>query len=150
MKRIALIIGGLLIYGISFSQVKEAPVAVPVPEPSPTPIAPYRQFTDAGNIIFISGQIAIDPKTNNIIKSDFRSEVDQVMKNLQSVIESAGVPFNNVLKCTVYLTDMKLFEEFNEIYRTYFEEGRWPARETVQVVALPKGARIEISAIVMR
>jgi 2-iminobutanoate/2-iminopropanoate deaminase len=113
---------------------------------SPKPIGPYSKAKMAQGFLFISGQIAIDPVTKELLKSDFRQEVTQVMNNLNAILKENGLSFNQIAKCTVYLTDMNNYSIFNEVYASFFD-GNFPAREVVQVVKLPKNARVEISAI---
>ena len=117
-----------------------------VDETSPKPIGPYSKAKLAQGFLFISGQIGIDPITKELIKSDFRQEVTQVMNNLNTILQENGLSFIHIVKCTVYLTDMNDYAVMNEVYASYFK-GNFPAREAVQVVKLPKNARIEISAI---
>ena len=113
---------------------------------SPKPIGPYSKARMAQGFLFISGQIGIDPITKELIKSDFRQEVTQVMNNLKIILQENGLSFSQIVKCTVYLTDMNNYAVMNEVYASFFQ-GNFPAREAVQVVKLPKNARIEISAI---
>jgi 2-iminobutanoate/2-iminopropanoate deaminase len=114
---------------------------------APKPIGPYSKAKMAQGFLFISGQIALDPVKNEMIKSDFRQEVTQVMNNLNSVLKENGMSFVQLVKCTVYLTDMLNYTVFNEVYAGFFPDNNFPAREVVQVVKLPKNARIEISAV---
>lgn len=114
---------------------------------APAPIGPYNQAVSFGNLLFVSGQIAIDPATGNMKTADLTEETKQVMTNLKAVLEANGMDFNNVLKSTIFLTDMGKFAEVNEIYGNYFDNETAPARETVQVAALPKGVQVEISVI---
>ncbi len=116
---------------------------------SPAPIGPYNQAVLAGDTLYISGQICIDPATGNLKKKDVREETHQVMHNLKAILVSAGMGFNHVVKTTIFITDMQQFGEINEIYGKYFE-GDFPARETVQVAALPKFVNVEISMIAVR
>lgn len=113
---------------------------------APAPIGPYNQAIQFGNLLFISGQIPIDPISGNLVKDDIQSETKQVMKNLEAILREAGMDFTNVLKTTIFLMDMGQFAQVNEIYGTYFSEQA-PARETVQVAGLPKGVNVEISMI---
>lgn len=113
---------------------------------APAPIGPYSQAVKAGNMLFISGQIAIDPQTNELNNSDLNTETHQVMKNLSAVLAAAGLDFNNVVKTTIFLSDMSLFAAVNEIYGGYFTE-QFPARETVAVKGLPRNVHVEISMI---
>ena len=97
-------------------------------------------------MLYISGQICIDPATGDLKNSDLNEETNQVMKNLQAVLAEAGMSFSNVIKSTIFLTDMKRFAEINEVYGSFFE-SEFPARETVEVAALPKFVNVEISMV---
>ncbi len=116
---------------------------------APAPIGPYNQSVLAGNLLFISGQICINPKTGELINGNIKDETTQVMKNLQAILHEAGMQFNRVVKTTIFLTDMKQFAEVNEVYGSFFN-GDYPARETVEVSALPKFMNVEISMIAMK
>lgn len=113
---------------------------------APAPIGPYNQAVKAGGFLFISGQVAINPATNNIEAKTIEEEAEQVMKNLQAILTEAGMEFNDVVKTTIFLSDMNLFGTVNEIYGRYFT-GEFPARETVAVKGLPKNVNVEISMI---
>ena len=113
---------------------------------APAPIGPYNQAVQTGNLLFISGQICIYPPTGEMKNKDLQEETHQVMHNLKAILQQAGMSFSNVVKTTIFLTDMKRFAEVNEIYGQYFE-GDFPARETVEVSALPKFVNVEISMI---
>jgi len=113
---------------------------------APPPIGPYNQAIKVGNLLFISGQVCIDPVSGNLKNKDLQEETHQVMHNLKAILQAASMSFNNVVKTTIFLTDMNRFSEVNEIYGKYFE-GDFPTRETVQVAALPKFVNIEISMI---
>lgn len=113
---------------------------------APAPIGPYNQAVKAGNMLFISGQIALHPDTNQLVKDDIVSEAHQVMQNLKHILSAAGMDFSDVVKTTIFITDMNNFSQINEVYGKYFS-GYFPARETVQVSALPKAVNVEISAI---
>lgn len=117
-------------------------------ENAPKPIGPYSQAVETNGFVFVSGQIAIDPATNNMLNGDVKAEAEQVMKNLQAIITAAGCEMSDVIKCTIFLRDMKDFAEVNAIYGNYFKENP-PARETVAVLDLPKNAKVEISAVVV-
>ena len=117
---------------------------------APQPIGPYSQAVQFGNTLYTSGQIAIDPATSHLIITSVEAEAKQVMKNLEAVLEAAEMTFENVIKTTIYLTDMADFAKVNEIYGSYFDEKTAPARETVQVSDLPKGVNVEISMIAMK
>ena len=116
---------------------------------APAPIGPYNQAVMRGNMLFISGQICIDPRTNELKNKDVKEETDQVMKNLQAILKEAGMDFTHVAKTTIFITDMNRFSEINEVYGRYFTSDP-PARETVQVSALPKFVNVEISMIAMK
>jgi len=115
---------------------------------APAPIGPYKQAVKINNMLFISGQVAMDPNNNNeLIKSSIEDETHQVMKNLSAILEEADMDFTNVVKTTIFLSDMSHFKEVNSIYGSYLEKGEEPARETVAVKTLPKEVNIEISMI---
>jgi len=113
---------------------------------APAPIGPYNQAVYAGNLLFISGQICIDPATGQLNNRTIAEETKQVMENLKAILSEAGLSFRDVVKSTIFLTDMNQFSEVNEVYGNYFTEA-FPARETVQVSALPKFVNVEISLI---
>ena len=115
---------------------------------APVPIGPYNQAIKIGNMLFISGQVAMDPSNNNqLIKSSINDETHQVMKNLSAILKEANMDFLNVVKTTIFLSDMSYFNEVNNIYGSYLKEGQEPARETVAVKTLPKEVNVEISMI---
>jgi 2-iminobutanoate/2-iminopropanoate deaminase len=116
---------------------------------APPPIGPYNQAILVNDTLYISGQICIDPATGNLKNKDVQEETHQAMHNLKTILEAAGMNFNNVVKTTIFITDMNRFGEVNEIYGKYFE-GNFPARETVQVSALPKFVNVEISMVAVR
>jgi 2-iminobutanoate/2-iminopropanoate deaminase len=113
---------------------------------APTAIGPYAQAVRYGNMLFVSGMIPIDPKTDELLTGDFDAEVTLVLENLKTVVEAGGMSLKNVLKVSVFLKDLGLFGKFNEIYGRYLGDVL-PARETIQVAKLPRDASIEISAI---
>jgi 2-iminobutanoate/2-iminopropanoate deaminase len=113
---------------------------------APAPIGPYNQAVRSGNLLFISGQICLDPATGQLKNGDLQEETHQVMNNLKAILQEAGASFSNVVKTTIFLTDMNRFSEVNEIYGKYFTDA-FPARETVQVSALPRFVNVEISMI---
>ncbi len=113
---------------------------------APAPIGPYNQAVGYGDLLYISGQICIDPATGELNNATLADETHQVMKNLKAILEAAGRDFSHVLKTTIFLTDMHQFGAVNEVYGSYFA-GEYPARETVQVSALPKFVNVEISMI---
>jgi 2-iminobutanoate/2-iminopropanoate deaminase len=113
---------------------------------APAPIGPYNQAILVKDTIYISGQVCIDPATGNLKNRDIQEETHQVMQNLKAILQEAGMTFNDVVKSTIFITDMNRFSEINEIYGKYFTDS-FPARETVQVSALPKFVNVEISMI---
>ncbi|MCX6252212.1 MAG: Rid family detoxifying hydrolase [Bacteroidetes bacterium] len=113
---------------------------------APKPIGPYSQAILSGNTLYAAGQIALDPETGKMDTLSIESEIQRVLKNLGAVLDAAGMTYGNIVKTTIYTTDLKYFKIINSIYGQYFKENP-PARETVQVVALPAKAHVEISAI---
>jgi 2-iminobutanoate/2-iminopropanoate deaminase len=116
---------------------------------APAPIGPYNQAVMIGSMLFISGQICIDPATGELKNKDIQEEIHQVMHNLKAILQAAEMDFSHVLKTSIFLTDMHQFGAVNEVYGKYFEDD-FPARETVQVSALPKFVNVEISMIAVR
>ncbi len=114
---------------------------------APAPIGPYNQAVKAGGLLFLSGQIAIDPASGEIIEGDIGEETQRVMKNIEAVLKRAGMDFDHVVKCSIFLKNMNDFPVVNEVYGRYFSEGSEPARETVEVACLPKDVNVEISVI---
>jgi 2-iminobutanoate/2-iminopropanoate deaminase len=130
---------------------------------APAPIGPYNQAIKVDNtegggpsMLFISGQVCIDPSSGELRNKDLQEETHQVMHNLKAILQQAGMDFSNVVKTTIFLTDMNRFSEMNEVYGKYFEdnlaagEAGFPARETVQVSALPKFVNVEISMVAVK
>lgn len=117
---------------------------------APVPIGPYNQATLSNNTLYISGQIPIDPKTGNLIEGDIQKETAQSMENLKAILNEADMTFDNVVKTTIFLSDMNDFAQVNAVYGNYFDEATAPARETVAVKSLPKFVNVEISAIAMK
>jgi 2-iminobutanoate/2-iminopropanoate deaminase len=113
---------------------------------APAAIGPYSQAVRAGNMVFLSGQIPLDPATGQMVTGDIRAQTERVMENLGAVLKAAGCSFKNVVRTTIYLTDLGDFAVVNETYGKRFPENP-PARATVQVAALPKGAKVEIDCI---
>ena len=113
---------------------------------APAPIGPYSQAVQKGNTLYVSGQIALDPISGELNLSSISAETELVMKNLGEVLKAANMTYENVLKCSIFLSDMKNFSEVNEIYGKYFTTNP-PARETVAVKTLPKNVNVEISCI---
>ena len=118
---------------------------------APAPIGPYNQAIHIGDMLFISGQICIDPATGKLNNQDIQEETHQVMHNLRAILEASDMSFHHVVKTTIFITDMNRFSEVNEIYGKYFDtNSTFPARETVQVSALPKFVNVEISMIAVK
>ncbi|MDR2460052.1 MAG: RidA family protein [Deltaproteobacteria bacterium] len=112
---------------------------------APAAIGPYSQALVSGNLVFVSGQLPIDPKTGEM-PADISAQVKNSLKNIQSIVEASGSSLTKVLKVSIFLTDLANFQTANEVYATFFKEP-YPARSTVQISALPKGALVEIDAI---
>lgn len=116
---------------------------------APAPIGPYNQAVLTGNMLFISGQICLNPVSGELKNKDIQEETHQVMHNLKNILQQAGMDFGHVVKTTIFITDMHQFGAVNEVYGKYFESN-FPARETVQVSALPKFVNVEISMIAVK
>jgi 2-iminobutanoate/2-iminopropanoate deaminase len=117
---------------------------------APLPIGPYNQAILKNDTLYASGQIAIHPKTNELIKGDIKAETTQVMENLAAVLNAAEMDFSHVVKCSIFISDMNDFAAINAVYGAYFNNETAPARETVQVAVLPKNVNVEISLIAVR
>lgn len=117
---------------------------------APAPIGPYNQAVLSGNTLYISGQIAFDPKTNELVLDSIAAETTRVMENLKAVLAAANMSFENVVKSTIFISDMNQFGEINSVYGTYFNTETAPARETVEVANLPKFVNVEISMIAVK
>ena len=117
---------------------------------APAPIGPYNQAVLSGNTLYTSGQIAINPETNELVLDSITNETKQVMQNLKAVLEKAGMTFENVIKSSIFISDMNNFGEINSVYGSYFNEDTAPARETVEVANLPKFVNVEISMIAVK
>lgn len=113
---------------------------------APAPIGPYNQAVQMGNMLFISGQIALDPKDGSLFVGDIAQETEIVMNNLKAILTAANMDFSNIIKTSIFLMDMGKFATVNEVYARYFTDN-FPARETVQVAGLPRGVQVEISVI---
>ena len=137
----------ILIISTGYSQATEKKVILS-PD-APKVVGPYSQAILTGNTLYISGNIAIDPETGKMDTLNMETEIRRVMTNLEAVLKEAGMTYDNVVKATVFTTDLKYYKLINNIYSEYFKEKE-PARETVQVVALPVGAHIEISCIAVK
>ena len=116
-------------------------------ENAPAPIGPYNQAVLSGNTLYTSGQIAINPKTGELVTANIEAETKQVMENIKAVLEAAGMTFENVVKTSIFIMNMGDFGAINTVYGSYFNEKTAPARETVQVACLPKNVNVEISVI---
>lgn len=119
-------------------------------ENAPKAIGPYSQAVLYNNMLFCSGQIPIDPATGNIVEGDIKAQTTQVLKNLKAVLKAAGFEMTDVVKTTIFIKDMNKFADVNEVYKTFFEEGNYPARSTVEVARLPKDVLVEIEAIAIK
>jgi 2-iminobutanoate/2-iminopropanoate deaminase len=114
---------------------------------SPAPIGPYNQATLHNGTLYISGQVALHPETGDLVTENIEDETHRVMQNIQGILEAADMTFENVLKCSVFVTDINQFSRINAVYSQYFNEATAPARELVQVVHLPRFVNVEISVI---
>lgn len=117
---------------------------------APSPIGPYNQAILSGNMLYTSGQIAIDAKTGELVTGSIKEETKLVMENLLAILEEAGMTYENVIKTSIFISDMNNFAEINEVYGSYFDSETAPARETVEVANLPKFVNVEISAIAVK
>jgi 2-iminobutanoate/2-iminopropanoate deaminase len=116
---------------------------------APKVIGPYSQALKKNNIIYISGQLPIDPKTSELVKGDIKEQVIQVLENIKSIVEEAGATLNDIIKTTIFLKDLSNFNEVNEVYGRYFQKN-YPARSCVEVSRLPKDAMVEIETIIIK
>lgn len=117
---------------------------------APAPIGPYNQAVLANDTLYLSGQIGLNPQSMEMVTGDIKKEAEQVMENLKAVLEAAQMTFNQVVKSSIFLSDMEDFGQVNEVYGSYFNNETAPARETVAVKTLPKNVRVEISMIAIR
>lgn len=117
---------------------------------APAPIGPYNQATLSGNTLYTSGQIAIDPATGDLFKGSIEDETALVMKNLEAVLKAANMTFEDLVKTSIFISDMENFSKINAVYGNYFDDETAPARETVEVANLPKYVNVEISAIAIK
>ena len=118
-----------------------------VSDNAPAPVGPYNQAVVHNYTLYASGQIAIDPKTGKMVTDNIEAETHQVMNNIKAILTEAGLTFNDVLKCTIFVSDMENYGKINAVYAEYFDEATAPARELVEVARLPKDVNIEISVI---
>ena len=119
-------------------------------ENAPLPVGPYSQAVLVNNILYVSGQVGINIDNNKLVTESIELETKQVMENIHAVLKEANFNFENIVKSTIFITDMKNFSKVNKVYGSYFKEESAPARETVEVSALPIGARIEISVMAIK
>jgi len=117
---------------------------------APAPIGPYNQAVLSENTLYTSGQIALNPETGQLVLDDIKTETKQVMENLKAVLDAADMTFDNVVKTSIFISDMNNFVQINDIYGSYFDYASAPARETVQVACLPKDVNVEISMIAVK
>ncbi|MDX1542536.1 MAG: RidA family protein [Christiangramia sp.] len=117
---------------------------------APAPIGPYNQAVFAGNTLYVSGQIAIDPQSGDLKTDDLEEETVQVLENLKAILKEAGLGMENIVKTSIFISDMNNFGKINDVYGRYFESETAPARETVEVANLPKFVNVEISAIAIK
>jgi 2-iminobutanoate/2-iminopropanoate deaminase len=117
---------------------------------APQPIGPYSQAVLVGNTLYTSGQIALNPETGELVMDTIQEETTQVMENLKSVLEAANMTFENVIKSSIFISDMNTFRAINSVYGNYFEQSTAPARETIEVANLPKFVNVEISVIAVK
>lgn len=117
---------------------------------APSPVGPYNQSVLVDNTLYVSGQIAIDQETGQLVMENIQAEAHQVMKNMGYILQEAGMSYENIVKCSVFVTDMDQYSEINAVYASYFNEKTAPARELVQVANLPKYVNIEISCIAVK
>lgn len=117
---------------------------------APAPIGPYNQAILSGNTLYMSGQVAFDPKTNKLVLDSIEAETTQVMENLKAVLTAAEMTFENVVKTSIFISDMNNFGQINTVYGKYFDAETAPARETVEVAKLPRSVNVEISMIAIK
>ncbi len=117
---------------------------------APAPIGPYNQAVLVGTTLYTSGQIALHPETMELVLDDIKTETKQVMENMKAVLEAADMNFENVIKTSIFISDMNNFSQINDVYGQYFDEATAPARETVEVANLPKFVNVEISMIAVK
>ena len=116
---------------------------------APAPIGPYSQTVAAGNFVFISGQVALNPHSGELVMDNIEAETTQVMQNIESILTEAGLDFDHIVKTSIFLKDMQDFAKVNEVYGKYFKD-QFPARETIQVAGLPNNVNVEISVIAVK
>jgi len=114
---------------------------------APAPVGPYNHSVAVNGVLYASGQIALDPATGNMVQEDIEKETHQVMTNIKALLDNAGIGFEDIIKCSVFVSDMNNYGRINTVYATYFDDATAPARELVEVARLPKDANVEISII---
>lgn len=119
-------------------------------ENAPKAIGPYSQGVLAGDLLFLSGQLPIDPATGEIVAADIEGQTKQSLTNVKAILESAGCTMDHVVKTTVFLKDINEFGKMNEVYKEFFHEGNYPARSAIQVAAIPKDAKVEIEVVALK
>lgn len=119
-------------------------------EKAPSPVGPYNQSVLVGDILYLSGQIAIDQESGNLVDASIEEETHQVMKNIGFVLAEAGLTYEDIIKCSVFVSDMGMYGRINAVYATYFDEATAPARELVEVANLPKYVNVEISCMALK
>lgn len=119
-------------------------------ENAPKAIGPYSQGVLAGDLLFLSGQLPIDPATGEIVATDIEGQTKQSLTNVKAILESAGCTMDHVVKTTVFLKDINEFAKMNEVYKEFFHEGNYPARSAIQVAAIPKDAKVEIEVVALK
>jgi len=134
----------LLVSGLSFAQKK----IISTPN-APVPIAPYSQAVEANGLVFLAGQIGLDPATRQLVAGGFEPETTRTLENIKAILAAAGLTMSDIVNTTIYLKDLTNFQKVNDLYGTYFT-GNFPARTTVGVVGLPAGASIEIAVVAVR
>jgi len=117
---------------------------------APSPVGPYNQAIFANDTLYVSGQIGINPETGDLVQSSIEDETHQVLKNLEAILSAADMTFENVVKCSVFVTDMNQYSDINAVYAEYFRDSTAPARELIEVANLPKFVNIEISLIAQK
>jgi len=145
MKTVIVLLASLLLI-CSFNSKGKIMKTVINTKNAPAPIGPYSQAVMVNDILYVSGQVAINPATGDVIKGTINDETKQVMENLKAILTEAGLDFGNIVKTTIFLKDMNNFKNVNEVYGSYFTKD-FPARETVEVARLPKDVNVEISVV---
>ncbi len=142
-------------YRLTFNEISAFAVSIPMKKiintpKAPAPIGPYNQAVLSGNTLYTSGQIALHPETMELVMDTIEAETKQVMENMKAVLAAADMTFENVIKTSIFISDMHNFTKINSVYAQYFNEATAPARETVEVANLPKFVNVEISMIAVK